>query len=157
MNILYTYSETIVDGEGIRYSIYFAGCPHNCKGCHNPSGRDPKAGKPLTDEMLTQIISEINNNPLLDGITLSGVDPFYDPKGILPVIKRLKAETGLSIWCYTGYLYEDLKLRPDSCAVLDYIDVLVDGPFIESKYLPTLSFKGSTNQRILDLSKYKQH
>lgn len=155
MNILHTYSETIVDGEGIRYSIYFAGCSHNCKGCHNPEGRNPNAGNPLTDEVVSQIISEINNNPLLDGITLSGGDPFYNPHELLPIIKRLKEETGLSIWCYTGYLYETLLQRPECLAILEYVDVLVDGPFVESKYLPTLSFRGSTNQRILYLSKLK--
>lgn len=154
MNILYTYPETIVDGDGIRFSIYFAGCPHRCKGCHNAQGQDPKAGTLLTEEKLSEIIKEINSNPLLDGITLSGGDPFFNPFEILPIIKRIKQETGLSIWCYTGYLIEDLLKRSECVEILKYIDVLVDGPFIESKYSPTLNFRGSSNQRILRVAEY---
>lgn len=149
MNILYTYPETIVDGDGIRYSIYFAGCPHRCKGCHNEKGQNPNAGTKLTDEFLSQIIHDINNNPLLDGITLSGGDPFFNPTEIYPIIERLKRETDLSIWCYTGFLIEDLMKRPECLKILRLIDILVDGPFIESKFSPTLSFRGSENQRII--------
>ena len=133
MNILHTYSETIVDGDGIRYSIYFAGCPHRCVGCHNPESRNPKAGTLLTDEKLDKIIDEINNNPLLDGITLSGGDPFFNPIEMLPIVKKLKDKTQLSIWCYTGFLYEELLKDKHSQAILEYIDVLVDGPFIQEK------------------------
>ncbi|EGJ70264.1 anaerobic ribonucleoside-triphosphate reductase activating protein [Bacteroides coprosuis DSM 18011] len=151
MNILHTYSETIVDGDGIRYSIYFAGCPHRCVGCHNPESRNPKAGTLLTDEKLDKIIDEINNNPLLDGITLSGGDPFFNPIEMLPIVKKLKDKTQLSIWCYTGFLYEELLKDKHSQAILEYIDVLVDGPFIQEKYSPTLPFRGSTNQRLIKL------
>ena len=151
MNILHTYAETIVDGEGIRYSIYFAGCPHRCKGCHNPESRNPEAGNVLTDLKISQIIDEINGNPLLDGITLSGGDPFYNPKELLPIVTRLKLETGLSIWCYTGYTYEQLLTNSEAKAILEYIDVLVDGPFVEEKYDPYLPFRGSKNQRIIKL------
>lgn len=151
MNILHTYSETIVDGDGIRYSIYFAGCPHRCVGCHNPESRNPKAGTLLTDDKLDKIIDEINNNPLLDGITLSGGDPFFNPIEMLPIVKKLKDKTQLSIWCYTGFLYEELLKDKHSQAILEYIDVLVDGPFIQEKYSPTLPFRGSTNQRLIKL------
>lgn len=151
MHILYTYPETIVDGEGIRYSIYFAGCSHGCKGCHNKASWNPHAGEKLTDEMLTEIIEEVNNNPLLDGITLSGGDPFFNTTGLLPIIKRLKKETQQNIWCYTGYLYEDLLKNETCLEILSYIDVLVDGPFIEAEFSPTLDFRGSANQRIIHL------
>ncbi len=153
MNILYTYPETIVDGEGIRYSIYIAGCNHNCPGCHNKQSWNKNAGELLTEELLTEMIKEINGNPLLDGITLSGGDPFYEPKELLKLIIRLKKETNQNIWCYTGYLYEEL-LEDEICnKVLKYVDVLVDGPYIESKYNPTLSFRGSSNQRIIKINK----
>ncbi|MGN0036748.1 MAG: anaerobic ribonucleoside-triphosphate reductase activating protein [Bacteroidaceae bacterium] len=152
MNLLYTYSETIVDGEGIRFSIYLAGCSHRCPGCHNPASWDPKAGTPLTDEVLTGLIRSIRSNPLLDGVTLSGGDPFFCPEELLTLVRRLKQETGLNLWCYTGYTLEQLQARPACAAVLSYVDVLVDGPFVASLYSPYLEFRGSSNQRIVRLS-----
>lgn len=153
MNILYTYPETIVDGEGIRYSIYFAGCSHHCKGCHNPESHNPNAGKLLSDDVLDQMIKEMQGNPLLDGITLSGGDPFYNPQEMLAILKKLKNETQLNIWCYTGYVYEDLLEDKERKPLLAYIDVLVDGPFIQEEFSPTLQFRGSKNQRIIKLHK----
>lgn len=151
LHYLYTYPETIVDGEGIRFSIYLAGCSHRCKGCHNPESWNPLAGFPLTETAIKTMIDQINANPLLDGITFSGGDPFYNPKEFLPVIRKFHEYTKLNIWCYTGYTYETLLADPLRRPILDYIDVLVDGKFEQALYSPYLEFRGSSNQRILKL------
>ena len=151
LHYLYTYPETIVDGVGIRFSIYLAGCSHRCKGCHNPESWNPSAGFPLTETAIKTMIDQINANPLLDGITFSGGDPFYNPKEFLPVIRKFHEYTKLNIWCYTGYTYETLLADPLRRPILDYIDVLVDGKFEQALYSPYLEFRGSSNQRILKL------
>lgn len=105
----------------------------------------------LTDKWLEEIIQEVNANPLLDGITLSGGDPFYCPPELLRFLKAFKAKSNHTIWCYTGYRYEELLEDEDRKACLPYIDVLVDGRFEIDKLDPHLKFRGSSNQRIIHL------
>ena len=136
LRLLGTYPETIVDGEGIRYSIYLAGCSHHCPGCHNPESWNPNAGEELTEEKIQSIIREI----------------LFYPEEFLALVKRVKEETGMNIWCYTGYTYEEIREQPRLNAVLPYINVLVDGRFEQDLFSPYLEFRGSSNQRILKLS-----
>ena len=155
MNLLGTYSETIVDGEGIRFSIYLAGCSHHCPGCHNPESWNPGAGEELTEEKLQSIIREIKANPLLDGVTFSGGDPFFHPEAFLLLLKRVKEETGMNVWCYTGYTFEELmegfEAHPEWAALLQEVDVLVDGRFILAQRTLEARFRGSKNQRLIDV------
>lgn len=155
LRILGTYRETVVDGEGLRYSIYFAGCTHACKGCHNKESWCPDNGTLVTEEYLDKIINEINSNLLLDGITLSGGDPLYNPEEMLEVVKYLKEKTKINIWLYTGYTIEELRKDNKRMAVLEYIDTLVDGKFVQELYDPLLKFRGSSNQRIIRKKDFK--
>ena len=149
LRLLMTYKETIVDGEGLRYSLYFAGCSHACPGCHNEYSWNPKHGNVLTYDKLEEIAKEINENTLLDGITISGGDPLFNPADMLKVLKFLKEKTKKNIWLYTGYTLEQVREDELRRKCLEYVDVLVDGRFVKELYDPNLKFRGSSNQRII--------
>lgn len=150
MRILNIYKETICDGPGLRYSIYISGCNHKCEGCHNPQSWNENEGVLLTPSFLDDIVSEIKKNIFLDGVTISGGDPFFNPKELLLFLKKIKEETKQNIWCYTGYTLEYLLKHDEYSEPLKYIDTLVDGPFVKSLYNPNLFFRGSSNQRIIN-------
>lgn len=141
--------ESFVDGVGIRYAIFTQGCAHNCLGCHNPTTHDFNGGFLIDTD---SIVEDIKKLDMLDGITLSGGDPFYQPEECLKILKRIKSETNLNVWCYTGFTFDEIISGSESRkAMLEYIDVLVDGKFtLEQKSL-SLNFRGSRNQRLIDV------
>lgn len=138
--------ESYVDGRGIRFAIFMQGCLRNCPGCHNPATHALDGGRLMDTE---DIIYQFIRNPLLDGITLTGGEPFLQIDAANELAKAAKS-LGLNVWCYTGYALEDLP--PEAAALLDNIDVLVDGAFIESQRDLDLEFRGSRNQRIINLA-----
>jgi anaerobic ribonucleoside-triphosphate reductase activating protein len=152
MNYISIIDETITDGTGLRTSIYVSGCNHHCDGCHNPQTWSFEAGEPLTKELIELLIQNIKNNPLLNGVTFSGGDPLEvgNAESLLDFLKMFK-HAEINVWCYTGYIYEDLLDMPVQKECLKYIDVLVDGPFIKELKDPDLIFRGSSNQRIIKL------
>lgn len=143
--------DSIVDGPGLRYTIFVQGCPHNCLGCHNPDTHDFNGG---TEFQIQTIIDEISKNTLLDGVTFSGGEPFSQAAAIIPIARYAK-DHNLSVWIYSGWTYEELlssfKENPDSGTLLSLCDVLVDGRFELDKKSMELQWKGSSNQRIIDL------
>ncbi len=140
-------SDSIVDGEGIRCVIWTQGCPHHCKGCHNPETHAFNKGF-LKDTK--ELIEEIKNLELQDGITFSGGDPMMQPTACAEIAKACK-EMDLNIWCYTGFMFEELLEDPIKVEFLKYIDVLVDGKFELDKKSYDAMYRGSTNQRIINV------
>ena len=144
--------ESIVDGPGIRYVVFAQGCPHNCKGCHNEAALDFSGGQEYETE---KILSDAGKNPLLSGVTFSGGEPFSQPEAFLYLAVKLK-EKNIHIVAYTGYTYEELvKLSEENEKIkklLEHIDILIDGRFVLEKRDLTLQFKGSSNQRYIDMN-----
>lgn len=143
-----TVSESIVDGPGFRYTVFVQGCPHGCPGCHNPQTHDSAAGKLVdTDELFSECIED----PLNTGVTFSGGEPFLQAAALYELGKRFK-EHGLSLWCYSGWTFDELKtLGGDVQRLLSIIDVLVDGRFVKERRTLSLPFRGSDNQRLVDV------
>ncbi len=141
-------SESIVDGPGLRHVIFLQGCPHNCKGCHNPQSHDTQGGY---EQDADELLADILQNPLLSGVTFSGGEPFLQAKELVPLAKILKAH-GIHILIYTGYMLEVLEEKSQNnsaiASLLALCDMLIDGPYIESLFHAELLFRGSSNQRI---------
>ena len=140
--------ESIVDGPGLRYVLFTQGCPHHCKGCHNPQTHDFEGGFPFTAEAA---LAQIAENPLLAGVTLSGGEPFEQAQALCAVAEGVPA-MHKNVMAYTGYTFESLLARNDywTNRLLELTDVLVDGPYVESLRDLELQFRGSSNQRLLD-------
>lgn len=137
---------TIVDGPGLRTSIYGAGCDNHCQGCHNPESWELSAGRPMSIEEITDEIE-----PQTGGVTFSGGDPFFQAEGFTALAGLIKRRTGKNIWCYTGLTFERICEEPALARMLPYIDVLVDGRFVLALKSDKAVFRGSTNQRLVDV------
>ena len=183
-----TVSDSIVDGPGMRFSVFVQGCTHKCPGCHNPESWPADAGE---ETCIDQLVARIRANKLTTGVTLSGGDPFEQPAASAELARQVKA-AGLNVWVYTGYVYEDLlRIAGEAAGVgeapeagagttdealeagerttgeasaaderaqairhlLEYADVLVDGPFVQAKRSLDLKYCGSSNQRLIDMNK----
>ena len=175
MNVSGIDYESVNDGEGVRTVIYISGCSHNCRNCHNPQTHNINYGIPFTDELENEIFINIKKRPFISGITFSGGDPLHENNldGVLNLINQVRILfPDKSIWLYTGYsvdmyeLYEsdhtEIVVKPRSnniendlkrANIISKCDVVVDGCFEEDKKNLTLRFRGSSNQRIIDIQK----
>ncbi|WP_125590809.1 anaerobic ribonucleoside-triphosphate reductase activating protein [Companilactobacillus jidongensis] len=144
-----------VDGEGVRCSLYVSGCPFKCPGCYNVAAQNFRYGKPYTQELEDQIITDMSKD-YVQGLTLLGGEPFINTQVCLKLCKRVRQEFGdtKDIWSWSGYTWEELqKDSDDKLELLSLIDILVDGRFLKDKMDLTLQFRGSSNQRIIDVKK----
>ena len=141
--------ESIVDGPGFRMAVFVQGCPHHCPGCHNPQTHDFDGGTWMDTE---DIVRRAIDNPLLDGVTLTGGEPFCQPEACAEIARQAR-QAGLNVWSYSGWTYEQLLHKPECRCLLDQLDVLVDGPFVLEMRTLELRFRGSSNQRLIDVKR----
>ena len=146
IRVLSIIEDTMVDGPGFRTYIYCAGCRHKCPGCHNPQSWDFSGGREMSTEELMRIIVA---DPYAN-VTFSGGDPMYQAAGFAELARAIHRRTNKDIWCFTGFRFEDL-IQHDQRELLEQLDVLVDGPYVASLRDPDLLFRGSSNQRIIDV------
>ena len=139
--------ESIVDGPGFRYVVFTQGCLHACPGCHNPETHDPNGGREVSVE---SIVEAMGKNRLIDGLTLSGGEPFLQVEPCLALAKAAHA-LGLNVWAYSGYTFEELMADREKSRLVAECDVLVDGPFILAQRTLEKRFRGSKNQRVIDV------
>lgn len=147
LRVLRVVDGTSVDGPGLRTSIYLAGCDHQCPGCHNPSSWDFAGGEVMEVDDLLERIAENDFD-----VTLTGGDPLYQIDGVIELAKRVRT-MGKTLWCYTGFTYEQVCGSPSMRRVLRWVDVLVDGPFVKGLRDENLLFRGSSNQRLIDVGR----
>ncbi|MGI6012662.1 MAG: anaerobic ribonucleoside-triphosphate reductase activating protein [Oscillospiraceae bacterium] len=154
MRIANYIQDSVVDGPGLRFTLFTQGCPHHCEGCHNPQTHDFDGG---VERSTDEIIEILLNNPLTDGITFSGGEPFCQPEACAAIAKAARAH-GLNVWAYSGWTIEALMQNhePGVQEFLSLCDVLIDGPFRLAERSLMLKWRGSKNQRILDVAKSLQ-
>lgn len=145
-----TVKHSSVDGPGVRFTVFFQGCPHHCPGCHNPETWDPAGGEEITIE---ELIEHIRGTRYLDGLTLSGGDPLLQPDAVIAAADAAHGK-GLNVWCYTGWTFEEImegRAGDRAREALEHIDVLVDSPFRIELLSKECIYRGSSNQRLIDV------
>ncbi len=149
ISIIDIIHSTSVDGPGLRTSVYCAGCEHKCKGCHNPESWDVGSGREVsTDDVVENLLKH-----KYEDVTFSGGDPMYQALAFADIAKKVKEKSEKNIWCYTGYRFEQLIGDEKAIELLQYVDILVDGRYEEGERDTSLRFRGSKNQRIVDVRK----
>ncbi|WP_442604302.1 anaerobic ribonucleoside-triphosphate reductase activating protein [Paenibacillus sp. KN14-4R] len=154
MNLCGYYKESINEGVGVRSVLFISGCRHYCKGCFNPESWDFGLGEPFDRKRKLEIINEVKNNPLVDGITLCGGDPFFSASELTVFVDHFRKICPLkSVWAYSGFTFEEIKADDTMHELLKRCDVLIDGRFEQENKDLTLAFRGSRNQRVIDVPK----
>lgn len=149
MRIANTVNDSIVDGHGLRFTVFTQGCPHHCAGCHNPGTHAPDGGR---EAALEELVERMERNPLIEGLTLSGGEPFMQAAACAELAAAAH-ERGWNVWTYSGYRFETIRDKGDPAwdELLRQTDVLVDGPFVQKEKSYELHFRGSRNQRLIDV------
>ena len=148
--------ESFCDGEGVSTVLYISGCKHNCRGCHNPDTHDFDHGISVTDDVIKKINKEIKKRPFINTIVFSGGDPMYSAHDVSILLDKLD-KTNKKIWCYTGFTFEEILDNKEQFELLKKCDVLVDGLFKKDLKDITLAFRGSRNQRVIDIQETLKH
>lgn len=152
MNLSGYYPESINEGPGVRAVLFISGCTHQCPGCFSPHTWSFRAGVPLDSDKQAELIQDMKGNPLLQGVTLCGGDPFFSAEELAPFVKDIREQLPhFDVWSYTGFTFEELLGQPNKQALLHLCDVIIDGRFEEKRKDLTLLYRGSSNQRILDV------
>ncbi|MGL4410717.1 MAG: anaerobic ribonucleoside-triphosphate reductase activating protein [Bacteroidales bacterium] len=147
ISLLRVVKDTVVDGPGVRMSLYGAGCGHRCKGCHNSDSWSIAQGEMRSlKELVVELLEDKHSN-----ITFTGGDPLFQVEAFAELARVIKANSNKSIWCYTGYRMEEVMASATLSMILPYIDVMVDGRFEQELLSPSLPFRGSSNQRLIDV------
>lgn len=156
MNFMDIKKVDVANGPGVRVSLFVSGCPHHCPGCFNPESWDFGSGRPFGQARVEELVAMLKE-PYAKGLSLLGGEPFApeNQKAVLDLVKQVRdRKMGKDIWCWTGYLFEDLaagKVGDYGQELLEHLDVLVDGPFLLDKKDLSLRFRGSSNQRVIDV------
>ncbi|MCZ1264249.1 anaerobic ribonucleoside-triphosphate reductase activating protein [Paenibacillus tundrae] len=152
MNLYGYIPESVNEGPGLRAVLFISGCRHACPGCFSPGSWSFRAGEPFTEERQQQILREVTSHPLLEGVTLCGGDPFFSAAECSSWVRQLRAaRPDLTVWAYTGFVYEELITDPSRAELSRLCEVIIDGPYIAAERDVSLPFRGSRNQRIVNV------